>query len=54
VNAHTKSRFRQAERRRASGDAASDNGDVYAAVVAAILARRNGIFEPVRIQDVER
>jgi hypothetical protein len=54
MDAHAQTPFREAQRRRAPGHAAADDRDVDTAVVAAIRTRRNGIFEPVRIQDVER
>ncbi|HKC77782.1 MAG TPA: hypothetical protein VKB70_05280 [Gaiellaceae bacterium] len=54
MDAHAKPGLGEAHCGGAAGDPAADDGDVDAAVIAAVLARRNGIFEPVRVQDVER
>jgi hypothetical protein len=54
VDAHAKPRLGEPKRRRASGNATPDDRDVDAAVMATVVTRRNGILEPVRIQDVER
>jgi hypothetical protein len=47
-------RLGETERRGASGDATADDRDVDAAVVRTVLTRRDGVFEPVRVQDEER
>jgi hypothetical protein len=54
VHANAKAGLGETQRGRATGDARTDNRDVDAAVVAAVRAWRDGIFEPVRIQDVVR
>jgi hypothetical protein len=54
VDAHAQASRGKAHGRRAAGDAAADDRDVDAALVPAVLAWWDGIFEPVRIQDVER
>jgi hypothetical protein len=54
VDADAKAAFGEAQRGGAAGDAGADDRDVDAALVAPVRARRNGVFEPVRVQDVER
>jgi hypothetical protein len=54
VDAHAQAGFGETERRGAAGDAAADDCNVDAAVVAAVRTRRDGVFEPVRVQDTER
>jgi hypothetical protein len=54
VNADAQAGLGESECRGASGDTPADDRDVDATDVATVLARRNGIFEPVRVQDVER
>jgi len=54
VETHAQAGLGKPECRGTAGDTSADNRDVDAAVVRAALARRDGFFEPVRIQDVER
>jgi hypothetical protein len=54
VDPHTESRFREAQRGGASGHSAADDCHVDAAVERSVFTRRYRIFEPVRVQDVER
>jgi hypothetical protein len=54
VDADAEPAFGEPQRSGAAGDAGADDRDVGAAVVAAFCAGWNGIFEPVRVQDVGR
>jgi hypothetical protein len=53
VDPHAKPSLGEAQRRGASGNAAADDRDVDATVVATVFTRRDRVFEPER-QDVER
>jgi hypothetical protein len=54
VDTHTKTGLGEAERRGAARDATADDRDVDTAVVPRVRASWDGVFEPVRVQDVER
>jgi hypothetical protein len=54
VNPHAEAGLREPQRRGAAGDAGADDRDVDPAVVAGLDAGRDGIFEPIRVQDVLR
>jgi hypothetical protein len=54
VHAHAQAALGEAKRRRAAGDPGADDGDVDAAVVAALAAGWSRVFEPIRVQDVGR
>lgn len=54
VDANAKAGLGQTERGRAAGDSAADDRDIDPAVVLTVGARWDRVFEPVRIQDVER
>jgi hypothetical protein len=54
VDADANARLGEAACRGATCDAAADDRDVYATLVDRALSRRDRVFEPVRIQDVER
>jgi hypothetical protein len=54
VDAHTLPGLGEPERGRATGDAAPDDRDVDAALMAPLRERWSWVFEPVRVQDSER
>jgi hypothetical protein len=54
VDADTETTLGETERGGAAGYAGADDRDVDAAGMAAVRSGRDGIFEPVRVQEVER
>jgi hypothetical protein len=54
VDPHPQAPLGEAQRGRATGDAAADDRDVDAAVMRSVIALGDGVFEPERVQDVER
>ena len=54
VDAHAQPALGEPKRRRAARDAGADDRDVDPAVVPGVGARRCGIFEPERVQEVGR